>query len=190
MIFLNESSMRSREACSCAAPLLTVLSIAIVFSCLITVLNAVLQAYMKPVLPIIAMVIGAIVKIITEYILVGSDLGVMGAPISTIACTLTIFWVDLTFVTVYTSHRIAFKPIFKSLMAALISVSLSALLYQLMLLLNINYAVALISSIALAIVVYAFEVLLFGVVKNTDFSGIPFGGKILCILQKVKLIKE
>ena len=179
-----------REACTFAAPLLTVLSIAIVFSCLITVLNAVLQAYMKPVLPIIAMVIGAIVKIITEYILVGSDLGVMGAPISTIACTLTIFWVDLTFVTVYTSHRIAFKPIFKSLMAALISVSLSALLYQLMLLLNINYAVALISSIALAIVVYAFEVLLFGVVKNTDLSGIPFGGKILCVLQKVKLIKE
>jgi stage V sporulation protein B len=179
-----------REACTFAAPLLTVLSIAIVFSCLITVLNAVLQAYMKPVLPIIAMAIGAVVKIITEYILVGSDLGVMGAPISTIACTLTIFVIDLMFVILYTPHRLEFGSIFKSLIAAIISVSISAMSYQLMHILKINYAVALISSIALAIIIYVLEALLFGVVRKSDFSGIPFGGKILCVLQKVKLIKE
>ncbi len=179
-----------REACSFAAPLLTVLAIAIVFSCLITVLNAVLQAYMKPVLPIVSMAAGAVVKIISEYLLVGSDLGVMGAPISTIACTFTIFIVDLIFVILYTSHRIEYKPIVKSLLASFVSVTSSAFLYHLLLRISSNNAIALISSIALAIVSYGLLVLIIGLIRKSDIIGLPFGVKIVNILIKLKLIKE
>lgn len=179
-----------REACSFAAPLLTVLSVAIVFSCLITVLNAVLQAYMKPVLPIISMAAGAVIKIISEYFLVGSDFGVMGAPISTIACTFTIFLVDLVFVILYTPHRIEFKPIVKSLISSFISVTSSALSYHLMLRFKSNNAIALIASIALAMVSYSLLTLKMGLIRRSDISGIPFGTKIVNILQKLKLIKE
>ena len=179
-----------REACSFAAPLLTVLSVAIVFSCLITVLNAVLQAYMKPALPIVSMAAGAVVKIITEYLLVGSDLGVMGAPISTIACTFTIFIVDLIFVIVYTPHRIEYKPIAKSLIASFVSITASAVLYHLMLRVGSDNAIALLASIALAIVSYGSLVMIIGLIRRSDIIGLPFGVKIAKILIKLKLIKE
>ena len=181
---------REREACSFAAPLLTVLSIAIVFSCLITVLNAVLQAYMKPVLPIVSMTAGAVVKIISEYLLVGSDLGVMGAPISTIACTFTIFIVDLVFVIVYTPHRIEYKPIVKSLIASFVSVTASAFLYHFLLRIGSNNAIALLVSIALAIVSYGLLVLIIGLIRKSDVIRLPLGIRIANILIKLKLIKE
>ena len=179
-----------REACAFAAPLLTVLSIAIMFSCLITVLNAVLQAYMKPALPIVSMAAGALIKIVTEYFLVGSDLGIMGAPLSTIACTLTIFFVDLIFVIIYTPHKIEFKPVFKSLIASLISVSLSALLYYLLLCFETNNAISLTASIALAVISYSLLALMLGLICTSDFSGLPFGCKIKDALLKLKLIRE
>lgn len=179
-----------REACSFAAPLLTFLSVAIVFSCLITVMNAVLQAYMKPVLPIISMAAGAVIKIVSEYFFVGSDLGVIGAPISTIACTFTIFLIDLIFVIIYTPHRIEFKPIVKSLMASCISVTLAAFLYYLLLQYVANNAIVLISAISLAIVSYALLALAFGMVSVSDIARLPFGAKITNILLKLKFIKE
>ena len=179
-----------REACSFAAPLLTVLSIAIVFSCLITVLNAVLQAYMRPVLPIISMAAGAVVKIITEYLLVGSDLGVMGAPISTIACTFTIFIVDLVFVIVYTPHRIEYKPIVKSLIASFASVTTSAFAYHFLLRISSKNAIALLAAISLAIASYGLLVLIIGLIRKSDIISLPLGVRIVNILIKLKLIKE
>lgn len=178
------------EACSFAAPLLTVLSIAIVFSCLITVLNAVLQAYMKPALPIVAMGAGAVIKIISEYFIVGSELGVMGAPISTIACTFTIFIVDLIFVIIYTPHRLEFKPIVKSVIASFVSVTSSAIIYNLLLRMEFNSGISLIASIALAMLSYALLALIMGLIRKSDVAEMPFGSKIARILLKLKLIRE
>lgn len=179
-----------REACMFAAPLLTVMSVAIVFSCLITVLNAVLQAYMKPVLPIISMAVGAVVKIITEYLLVGSDLGAIGAPISTIACSFTILAVDLIFVIVYTPHRIEYKTVIKTLLASVISVSLSVVLYYFMTLARIDSTLVLLAAIASAIFSYAVLVLITGLIRRSDIASLPIGNKIADILQTMKLIKE
>jgi len=185
LIYPNES-----EACSFAAPLLSVLSVAIVFSCFVTVLNAVLQAYMKPGLPILSMLFGAIVKIISEYFLVGSDLGALGAPISTIACTFTILVSDLIFVTICTPHIIEYGPIVKTLIATFASVSLSAVIYHFMILFGINSAVVLLASIFFAILSYALIVLLMGLVGRSDILGLPFGNRIADALLKMKLIKE
>lgn len=179
-----------KEACNFAAPLLTVLSVAIVFSCLITVLNAVLQAYMRPVLPIISMAIGALVKIIAEYFLVGSNLGVVGAPISTIACTFTIFLADLIFVIVYTPHRLKFNQIVKSLIATFISVTSAAIMYRYIAQISASDIFSLFISIAWAVISYAILAMLIGAVRAPDIIGLPFGQKIAAILVKMKLIKE
>ncbi len=179
-----------KEACLFAAPLLTVLSVAIVFSCLITVLNAVLQAYMKPALPIISMAVGAVVKIITEYLLVGSDLGAIGAPISTIACSVTILTVDLIFVTVYTPHRIEYKTVIKTLLASVISISLSVGIYYFMTRAGLSGTLVLLATIVTAILSYALLVLITGLIRRSDIASWPIGNKIADILQTMKLIKE
>ena len=179
-----------KEACSFAAPLLTVLSVAIVFSCLITVFNAVLQAYMKPALPIVSMSLGAVVKIVAEYFLVETKLGAMGAPLSTIACTFTILLADLIFVNLYTPYRLEYKPIVKIMLASFSSVTLSAMAYHLISMAEIGNTVSLLSAITIAVISYSFLVLIIGLIRRSDIIRLPFGIRIANVLQSMKLIKE
>ncbi len=178
------------EACSFAAPLLSVLGSAIVFSCLTTVCNAVLQAYLKPILPIIAMGAGAAVKIALEFILVGSRLAIYGAPISTVACTFTILFVDLIFVTMFTPHRISFTDVFRTMSATVISIGASGLVFVCLNQLSLSSTIVLISAIAVAVVLYAIFALLFGVIRYSDIARISFMKKIGDKLKKYKLIRD
>ena len=86
------------EAINIASPLLSLLGISVVFSGLITTTNAVLQSYRQTVRPIISMAIGSVVKIVLAYILIGiPEIGVYGAPISTLACNITITVINFAF---------------------------------------------------------------------------------------------
>jgi stage V sporulation protein B len=174
------------ESCVFAAPLLSVLSAAIVFSCLITVCNATLQAYMKPHLPIISMAIGAIIKIVVEYILVGSDIGIYGAPISTVVCTFTILMIDIAFITRFTPQRLSLISLAKIMAATAVSIGLSALLYRYLLYRCVSLIISLAFSIAVAVLLYAVLVLLFKVVTYEDISGIKIFKPIAALLIKLK----
>lgn len=178
------------EACAFAAPLLSVLSVAILFSCLTTVTNAVLQTYMKPTLPIVSMAVGAVVKVIAEYFLVGSDIGIMGAPISTVACTFTILMLNVIFITIYTPHRIDIMMLLRAFLASALSVGSSAAIYCLLGKTSVKPSMALIISIIAAVMLYAICALLFGIVIHSDIVRLPFGRKIAALLKRMKLIKE
>lgn len=87
------------EAIDIAAPLLSILGGSVLFSCVITTTNAILQSYRKTVLPIISMAVGSAVKIVSAYILIGiEDIGVYGAPISTFLCNVCITAMNLYFI--------------------------------------------------------------------------------------------
>lgn len=176
------------EACAFAAPLLSILSAAIVFSCLITVCNATLQAYLKPTLPIVSMAIGAIVKIVLEYFLVGGNLGIYGAPLSTVGCTLTILILDLFFITIYTPQRFSFTAVAKTLAATIVAIGLSAVLYYFLMLRQFGSIVSLAASIMVAIILYSLFVLLFRVVTYADISSIGFLKPSADFLKKHKII--
>lgn len=183
-IYPNEA-----EACNFAAPLLSILSAAIVFSCLTTVCNATLQAYMKPMLPIVSMASGALVKIAVEYILVGGNIGIYGAPISTVACTLTILIMDLIFISIYTSQRIELFSLLKIFAATAISVGLSALLYNILLGYGCSDLLTLLIAILSAICLYIVFALLFGVVSYSDMISLGVLNSLAEKLKKLKLIK-
>lgn len=88
-----------REAVDVASPLLAVLGASVLFSCVITVTNAILQSYRRTYLPIASMAIGTLVKLVSAYILMGNEsIGVMGAPISTFLCNIVITVINLAFV--------------------------------------------------------------------------------------------
>ena len=87
------------EAIDIAAPLLSILGGSVLFSCVITTTNAILQSYRKTVLPILSMAVGSAVKIVSAYILIGiEDIGVYGAPISTFLCNVCITAMNLYFI--------------------------------------------------------------------------------------------
>lgn len=178
------------EACSFAAPLLSVLSIAILFSCLTTVSNAVLQTYMKPALPIVSMAVGAVVKVAAEYFLVGSDIGIMGAPISTVACTFTILLLNIVFIAIYTPHRIDFTILLRTFLASALSVGAAAAIYCLLIRTQISASMILMISIISAVALYSICALLFGIVRYSDIIRLPLGKNIGGILKRIRLIKE
>ena len=153
------------EAVAMTAPLLSILGASVVLSCLITVTNAILQAYSKAGLPILSMAIGSVLKIVTAYILIGiPQIGIIGAPISTFFCDLLICIVNFGFI----SRRMQELPSLSSafirpFIAALLSVSLARLLYNAAVD-RISFDVRLLTlvCIALAAVVYLGCVLLLG----------------------------
>ena len=83
-----------------------------------------------------------------------------------------------------------FKPIVKSVTASFVSVTSSAIIYNLLLRMEFNSGISLIASIALAMLSYALLALIMGLIRKSDVAVMPFGSKIARILLKLKLIRE
>ena len=83
-----------------ATPWLSCLAFAVPASCLITVTGAILQAVGHPERPVMAMLVGIVVKSVSAYCLMGNpQMGMMGAPVSTILCDTAIVLTNLMFIT-------------------------------------------------------------------------------------------
>lgn len=68
-------------------PLMAMLGIAVPAVALVAVTNATLQAFGRIDLPLISMFLGAVVKMLGDYYLIGNPaFGILGAPISTAVC--------------------------------------------------------------------------------------------------------
>lgn len=176
------------EACTFAAPLLSLLSAAIVFSCLITVCNATLQAYMKQFLPILSMAAGAVVKIVIEYFLVGTDVGIWGAPISTLCCTFTILLFDLLFITLYTPHRLELSPLLRTMAASAVSIVMAACAYKAALYFQFGLLWALFIAILLSVALYTFFAIVFGAVTYSDLACVKFLKPLADYLKRKRII--
>ena len=90
------------EAAGIAAPLLSLLALSVVSSCLITTTNGLLQANGRAPLTIISMLCGAGVKIVSEYLLIRNPaINITGAPVSTFLCDLTVVGVNMYYIAKY-----------------------------------------------------------------------------------------
>ena len=90
----------AEQAIAEATPLLALLGPSVVLSCLITVSNAVLQAYGNARIPILSLTLGSLLKLTLAYFLIGQEsVGMLGAPISTFFCDLVavavnFYWIE------------------------------------------------------------------------------------------------
>jgi stage V sporulation protein B len=90
----------AERAIAQTAPLLALLGPSVVLSCLITVSNAVLQAYGEARIPILSLTAGSALKLTLAYFLIGNaKIGMLGAPISTFFCdllavTVNFYWIE------------------------------------------------------------------------------------------------
>ena len=106
------------------APLLTLLAPAVFFLSMLAVSNAVLQATGHADLPVYAMAAGALVKLVSGWILTGTPgIGILGTPVSTVLCYLVMAVMNLCFVVKKTDCRLSFlsllwKPLLASLLCA------------------------------------------------------------------------
>ena len=181
LVFHGEES-----AINTAAPLLSVLGVSVFFSCMMTVTNAVLQSYGKEKLPMLSMFIGAVVKVILSYVLIGTPIiNIYGAALSTFVCSLTVSAINFAYIKKCTDVADSPMKLFgNSLWASMLSVAIGGGIYFILLPRIGASSMLTVVSILVTVLAFAVSALKLGAVKEEDLLLLPCGDKICRILKK------
>lgn len=184
-----------KPAAVIAVPMLRVLGVMVLFGALVTPINSMLQAVGRQKVPVYLMLIGASIKLLMNFTLVGiPEINIKGAPIGSITCYIFIVLVSL--VILYRRAKIKpdivttfLKPLFAAILCALSAWAVNGLLTSL-LHSNSRAVSALITVVAIlaAVVVYTFVILLIKGMTKDDILMLPKGENIVNVLEKRKLI--
>ena len=182
-----------------AGSLLSTLGLTAIFSCVTLVCNSVLQAYGFVILPVIVMVLGGVVKIVTNYNLVGTaQIGIYGAPTGSVLCFALCLILDLVIIARVIPHRPKFGPIFlkpflASAMMGAAAWAVYGLLYRVLsqvpggeterVITWMGNAVATMVAIGVAMVIYVVLVVALRAVSREDLALMPKGDKIAKLLR-------
>ena len=173
------------------SPLLRMLGVAAVFSGLSVPMTNMLQAIGKPMLPVRNIAIGAVLKIIVNFILVGRpELNIMGAPIGTTLCYVYIFASNMYCLIKYTGVKFNFvavlaKPLISALCCGAAAVGVSMLCSYL----ELGNLIATALSVIAAVVVYFIVLFAIKTLTKEDIEGFPKGKAIAKVLEKLHFIK-
>ncbi len=179
-----ELLMFTDSSVSRASPWLSLGSVSVIFLGLISATNAFLNTSGKQKYPIISMICGAVVKVIANYLLVGS-IGIMGAPLSTVLCYFTAATLNIYFTVKHVGKLPNVKKMFgMPLLCGIISIGLSAILY---LALDAFLPSRIATFIALITIVlsYFFTILRTKTVKEDEIKLLPHGEKLVKLLKKM-----
>ena len=169
-----------------AGPLLSVLGLASIFVALQLLCNSILQANGMVNLPILAVVIGGVVKVVVNFILVGNpNIRINGAPVGTLCCfivisALEIFIIRRSIPAPPSFLRAFLKPFVPSAIMAAAAWAAYGLLTNF---LRFGNALATIGGIGVGVVVYLVLVLALRVLSREHLELMPKGDKIAKILH-------
>ena len=166
-----------------AAYHLTFLGLACVFVCLMVATNGVLQAYGRPYVPVLTLLCGGVMKIVTNYLMVGDPAtGIRGAAVSTLYCYALIVVLNLLAIARYVPERPGYiglfaKPLLLTAVMALAARSSYGLLVR-----CLPERWAVLPAILIAAAVYILLALATGTVTRQELLTLPKGEKIAQIL--------
>ncbi len=177
------------EAVSIAAPLLSYLGVSVFLSCMITATNSVLHAYQVVNRPILALVAGALVKILIAYVLIGNPrIAIAGAPISTFFCNATVVICNLS-IAVKLCRTPSIKELFlRPLAVSTVAVGTSWGAHACATHFLGAHAWLTLSALLLAVLLCAVLYCRFGILKAEDVCAMPMGEKLSRILTKLHLL--
>ena len=167
-----------------AAPLLTMLSLAIAFSGLLFTTNAILQSFGRATRPVIDMAVGGVVKIVLSYVLIGiPQVAAMGSAISTVVSYVVM--VVLNVFALRSSLPKMDSVVKTALPLVLASAVMGSVSYGAYWLLTwvVSPRVAVIPAILVAILVYALCAVLFRGVGYEDVAALPKGHTLARLLR-------
>jgi stage V sporulation protein B len=171
------------------APLLSLLGMSIFLSSMITVTNAILQAYKQVNKPIISMICGIVLKLILSYVLIGvPDINIYGAPISTFFSTVIIVAINLYFIIRNSGNIGSISKMFiKPFVASFLAVVLGVAAY-LMTSVILDSKIAIILTILLVVLIYLIAIIKLKVIENEEILMLPGGKIIIKIFKKIHLV--
>ena len=169
--------------------LLCIMGIASFFVCMLLMENAILQASGKEKLPMIAMIIGSVVKIIINWFLVANrSINIYGAPVGTLCAYIVMAVMDYVFICRNLEQRPRLMQVILRPLAASAIMGVSAwVVYTLIArLLSVSWmhtAIAMLAGIVVAVPLYAVSAIGLRAVTAADMSLIPKGEKIARLLH-------
>lgn len=176
-------------AVATAAPLLSCLGISVFLSCMITATNSVLHAYQAVNRPILAMLAGAVVKIISAYFLIGHEgVALLGAPISTFLCNTTVVVCNLFFASRLCDVSGLGAVFWKPTLCATVAIGVSYVSYLLLGTSLGGTHLPTLLALLCAVVLYFVLSLIWGVFSEEDIRALPGGERLLPWIQKLRLL--
>ncbi|MGN1409352.1 MAG: oligosaccharide flippase family protein [Eubacteriales bacterium] len=151
-----------------ASFLLTLLAPSSMFVCILAITNSVLQGCGKENMPVLSMLVGGAVKLVSGAFLL-RIYGISGAPVSTFLCYLTVTAMNLYFVAKYTGVKLSTGMMYKPLLSSLVCVLSAALIYR-ALAPHTGIKISCLAAILLSALVYAGMLILTGEVRPADIG--------------------
>ena len=189
-----------------AGPLLSTLGLATLFVCMMLVCNSILQAHGFVSLPVIIMVAGGVVKIITNYnVVIQPTIGIYGAPMGNILCFALCMTLDLVVMSRVLPRRPKYIQVFAKPLAASALMGLGAwavyglmsklfeatgifmsadpVTHEVLGLSRTGNAAATLLAILVAVVIYGVLVIALRAITKDDLMLMPKGEKIARMLH-------
>jgi stage V sporulation protein B len=166
--------------------LLSMLGLASIMVCLMLVSNAIMQAYGYVNLPMMTTIIGCVLKIVTNYILVGNGaINIKGAPIGSLVCFGSMTLLNLIFIkrVIPTSPnyvRVFVKPLIASVLMGATAWALNGLFSRISF---IGPKFGVLLAISVAGCVYVVLVIAIRAISYEDLMLMPKGEKIAKFLR-------
>lgn len=181
--------MFKEDSVSRAAPWLSIASLSVLFLGIISITNSFLNSVGKQRLPIISMVAGACVKLVSNYFLLGK-IGILGAPISTVLCYLVASGLNIVFVVKYVGDLPGVvKSLIQPFFCAVFSIGASAVAYYFISII-IYEKIATIISILIATAGYLLLILKTKTVSEAELLMLPSANKLIKLLKKLKFLPK
>ena len=161
---------------------LSILAFAVFFISVVSTCNSLLNAYGKPHLPFIAVVIGISVLTVSEIALLYSPLGIQGAPIGSLICYFIVTLLDIWFLRKYCGVRLKLAGMFaRPVLCGLISGAFVFAVYRLVYSLwqspdsrTASFFTLLAAGITL-VIAYVITTLVFRAIKEDEVRLLPKG---------------
>lgn len=172
-----------------ADKLLEKLAYAIVFVSMLTVTNAILQAYGKERVPVINMTIGGIIKVLLNYYFI-PIFGIDAAPASTTICYFIIVVLNMAWVMKVSGIRFSLRDFIIKPAIAVAAMAVCVLYaYSQMVSFGISIKLAGIISAALGAAIYFIMLFAVKAFKKEDIELMPKGKELAVFLEKIRFLR-
>ena len=157
------------DSISDAIPLLLLISMAIPAGCLITLTNAILQAYHHAWLSMLATVAGCLCKAIALYFLAAMPaIGILAAPISTLICCAVTVFLNLVFIARYAPLFAFARHWMSAIFISAVSIAFAGIMKRILLGRIDSQLLLVLMTVVIAASIYFIFANLFGLFRISD----------------------
>ena len=171
--------------------LLAVSSISVIFLSIVQATNGALQGLGLVKVPMISLGVGALVKIVLNYTLIGiPEINIHGAPWGTMVCYFLAAAINVIFISRVAGIRFNFSDMLFRPCAAAAGMGAVAWVFITYLSPATGLKLATVLAVLVSIPVYFILAVLFGVIGREELSYMPGGQKLSAMLSRLKLLRD